>query len=125
MIRQLNWTGVLFGAGAGLVFGLGLFLVTGAVDRGTIVQIAIQSGSFLVAGFVAGRLSVTGEVAAGGFAGLFLYFGLAVVSVVAGSDLNPVAVLFSLTVALILGSAGGALVVGWRRFRGSTTRPEE
>ena len=66
-------------------------------------------------GYVAGRFSLVGAVAAGGFAGLFLYFGLAVVSVIAGTELQPVAIVFFGILALVLGSAGAVLAQARRR----------
>jgi hypothetical protein len=117
MIRELNWSGILFGSGAGLITGLALYAVAGAVNGGTIVQVLIQFTAFFVAGMVAGRFSLVGQAAAGGFAALFLYFGLAVVSVAAGASLQPVAILFFGIVALLFGSAGAVLVTAIRARR--------
>ena len=85
MLRQLNWSGIAFGAGAGLVVGLAATAILGGVNGGTLVQVLAQFLAFFVAGYVAGRFSLVGAVYAGGFAGLFLYFGLAVVSVATGN----------------------------------------
>ncbi len=117
MLRELNWSGILFGSGAGLLTGLALYAVAGAVNGGTFVQVLIQFVAFFVAGMVAGRFSLIGIVAAGGFAALFLYFGLAVVSVAAGASLQPVAILFFGIVALVLGSAGAVLASALRTRR--------
>lgn len=115
MLQQLNWPGILYGSAAGLIVGLTLYAVVGAVDGGTFVQVLAQFSAFLVAGFVAGRMSLVGGVFSGGFAALFLYFGLAVVSVLGGTDLHPVSILFFGMVALLLGSAGAVLGQALRR----------
>ena len=115
VLRELNWSGILFGSGAGLLVGLLLYAVAGAVNGGTLFQVLIQFTAFFVAGYVAGRFSLVGAVAAGGFAGLFLYFGLAVVSVIAGADLQAVAILFFGVLALVFGSAGAVLAQARRR----------
>lgn len=109
MLRQLNWSGIAFGAGAGLIVGLAAAAILGAVNRGSVLQVLAQFLAFFVAGYVAGRFSLVGAVVAGGFAGLFLYFGLAVVSVATGTDVQPVAILFFGITALIFGSAGAVL----------------
>ena len=49
MIRELNWSGILFGSGAGLITGLALYAVAGAVNGGTIVQVLIQFTAFQAA----------------------------------------------------------------------------
>lgn len=115
MLRELNWSGILFGSGAGLIVGIALYAIAGAVNGGTLLQVVIQFTAFFVAGYVAGRFSLVGAVAAGGFAGLFLYFGLAVVSVIAGTDLQPVAIIFFGILALVFGSAGAVLAQVARR----------
>lgn len=109
MLRELNWSGILFGAGAGLIVGLAAAAVLGAVNSGSFLQAIAQFLAFFVAGVVAGRFSLVGAVASGGFAALFLYFGLAIVSVASGTDVQPVAILFFGVTALILGSAGAVL----------------
>ena len=80
MLRQLNWSGILFGAGAGLIVGLAAAALLGAVNGGGLLQVLAQFTAFFVAGYVAGRFSLVGAVFAGGFASLFLYFGFAVVA---------------------------------------------
>ncbi|MDJ0790766.1 MAG: hypothetical protein QNJ71_02615 [Acidimicrobiia bacterium] len=115
MLRELNWSGILFGSGAGLIVGIALYAIVGAVNGGTFLQVLIQFTAFFVAGYVAGRFSLVGAVAAGGFAGLFLYFGLALVSVIAGVDIQAVAILFFGALALAFGSAGAVLAQARRR----------
>jgi hypothetical protein len=109
VLRQLNWSGILFGAGAGLIVGLAAAALLGAVNGGGLLQVLAQFTAFFVAGYVAGRFSLVGAVFAGGFAGLFLYFGLAVVAVATGTDVQAVAILFFGITALLLGSAGAVL----------------
>ena len=109
MLRQLNWSGILFGAGAGLIVGLAAAALLGVVNGGGLLQVLAQFTAFFVAGYVAGRFSLVGAVFAGGFAGLFLYFGLAVVAVATGTDVQAVAILFFGITALLLGSAGAVL----------------
>ena len=115
MIRSLNWSGIAFGAGTGLVLGLVLAAIAGGPDAATLAQVLIQFVAFTVAGYIAGRFSLVGAIAAGGFAGLFLYFGLAVIAIVAGAELGGVALVFFGLVALLLGSAGAALAEAVRR----------
>lgn len=115
MIKELNWSGILFGSGAGLIIGIALYALVGAVNGGTFLQVLVQFTAFFVAGFVAGRFSLVGEIAAGGFAGLFLYFGLALVSVIAGADVQAVAILFFGALALAFGSVGAVLAGALKR----------
>lgn len=100
----------MFGSGAGLILGLGLFAIAGGANSGTLVQVVVQFVAFFVAGMVAGRFSLVGAMWAGGFAALFLYFGLAFISVLDGSGPNLVALVFFGLVALLLGSAGAVLI---------------
>lgn len=109
MLRQLNWSGILFGAGAGLIVGLAAAALLGAVNGGGLLQVLAQFTAFFVAGYVAGRFSLVGAVYAGGFAALFLYFGLAVISVATGAEVQAVAILFFGLTALLFGSAGAVL----------------
>ncbi len=115
MIRSLNWSGIAFGAGTGLVLGLVLSVIAGGPDAAGFVQVMIQFVAFVVAGYIAGRFSLVNAVAAGGFAGLFLYFGLALVAIIAGTELGGVALVFFGLVALLFGSAGAALAEAIRR----------
>ena len=126
MIRSLNWIGIAFGAGAGLALGLVAAAIAGGTGAATGTQAIILFVAFLVAGYVAGRLSPAGAVSAGGFAGLGLYFALAFAAIVSGAELNGPALLFFGTTALVLGSAGAALAVAIRRRRTRSDRsPQE
>ena len=115
MFSELNWSGIFYGVGAGLVVGLLATLAGMALGGGTFALVIAQFLAFFVAGWVAGRFSLVGEILAGGFAGLLLYFGLAVVSVVGGNDVTPVAILFFGITALVLGTAGAVLAQARRR----------
>ena len=97
------------------MLGLGLAALAGGTDAGTGVQALILFLAFLVAGYLAGRFSLVGAVAAGGFAGLGLYFALAVVAIAAGGELNGIALLVFGTTALLLGSAGAGVADAIRR----------
>jgi hypothetical protein len=115
VLRELNWNGVFFGSGAGLLVGIGLFAAIGGGNAPSLAQVLVQFAAFFVAGMVAGRLSLVGAIPAGGFAALALYFGLAVISVVSGAALQPVALLFFGVMALVLGSAGAGTILAIRR----------
>jgi hypothetical protein len=115
MIRSLNWSGIVFGAGGGFVLGLGLAALVGGPNAGTLPLAVVQLLAFLAAGFIAGRLSLVGFAAAGGFAGLLLYFGVAVVAITSGAALSGVALVFFGIISLALGSAGGMLAETLRR----------
>lgn len=117
MVRSLNWSGIAFGAGTGLVVGLILSLIVGGGEGPAAVLVLIQILAFTVAGYIAGRFSLTNAIAAGGFAGLLLFFLLATVAILADTDLNGISfVLFGL-IALLLGSAGAATAEAFRRRR--------
>ncbi len=115
MLRELNWNGVLFGSGAGLLVGIGLFVAIGGGDAPSFAQVLVQFVAFFVAGMVAGRLSLVGAIPAGGFSALVLYFGLALLSIASGAALQPVALLFFGVMALVLGSLGAGTILAIRR----------
>lgn len=115
MIRSLNWSGIVFGAGGGFVLGLGLAALVGGPNASTFALTMVQLLAFVVAGFIAGRLSLVGAAAAGGFAGLLLYFGVAIVAIVSGAALSGVALVLFGIISLLLGSAGGMLAETLRR----------
>ena len=117
MLRTLNWSGIAFGVGTGLVLGLVLSAIVGGTDAPGVFQVVAQVLAFVVAGYIAGRFSLVGAVAAGGFAGLLLYFGLAVFAIIAGTELSGVALVFFGLLALAFGSAGALLAEAPRRRR--------
>jgi hypothetical protein len=115
MIRSLNWSGIVFGAGGGFVLGLFLAALVGGPNASTLPLAVVQLLAFVAAGFIAGRLSLVGVAAAGGFAGLLLYFSVAVVAILSGAALSGVALVFFGIISLVLGSAGGMLAEALRR----------
>ena len=115
MLRSLNWSGILFGVGAGFVVGVVLTILANAVGGGTFALVLAQFLAFAVAGYVAGRFSLVGELLAGGFAGLLLYFVPAAISVAAGSEVTPVAVLFFGIAALVIGTLGAVFAMSRHR----------
>ena len=117
MLRELNWGGIAFGAGAGFVVGIVASALAGGSDAGTLVEVLIQFLAFAIAGFVAGRFSLVQPIAAGGFAALFLYFSMALLAIVTGSDLQPVALLFFGMMALLFGSVGAVVAEALRKRR--------
>jgi hypothetical protein len=119
-IRHARWGPVLIGATAGLfvLFAISLLTVLGAAllgigqsDLGPLV--ALTFGLFaglLFAGYVAGRFtSQTAPGFHGNLAGIGLYGVVAVVSIVAGSPVEPITLVVFLVVAAIIGFAGGVL----------------
>lgn len=114
MLRALNWSGILFGVGAGFIVGSLLTLLTFATGGGTFGLVVAQLLSFAVAGYVAGRFSLVGELLAGGFAGLLLYFVPAAIAVAAGSDVEPVAILLFGIAALVIGTLGAVFALSRR-----------
>jgi hypothetical protein len=117
VLRTLNWSGIAFGVGAGLILGLVLSAVVRGSGGPVGLQVVVQVLAFVVAGFIAGRFSLVGAIAAGGFAGLLLYFGLAVFAIIAGTELSGVALVFFGLLALAFGSAGALLAEAPRRRR--------
>jgi hypothetical protein len=117
MLRELNWGGIAFGAGTGFVVGIAAAALAGGSDAGTLVEVLIQLLAFVVAGFVAARFSLVQPIAAGGFAAMILYFGVALLAIVTGSDVQPVALLFFGLMAMLLGSGGAAIAAVLRRRR--------
>lgn len=115
MLRTLNWMGILFGAGAGILGGLALFVIAAAIGGPTALLAAVQVASFVIAGFVAGRLSLTNRIPAGSLAALVLYFALATVSVSSGAEVPGVAIMLFGLIAVGAGSIGGWLAERSRR----------
>ena len=99
--------------------GLGLALiaflvlgVTGVADAtaGAAALIFLQYSAQIAAGYIGGRLAGTGRVLHGGFAGLLMAaIGAAIGLGFSGADSNLPLVVLALVIALVTGSAGGAL----------------
>jgi putative membrane protein (TIGR04086 family) len=83
-----------------------------ADDAGTLLVLGYLS--YLLAGYLAGRFAGRNGALHGGFAGLGLFVVTAMLAIAAGTDPALLTVTFSLLVAAVIGSAGGALA-DWRR----------
>ena len=118
---RLNWGGLLIGAIAGLglaaaasivLFALGLRF--GESAGGDTVFALVQFGGLLVSGFVGARFSPgtpSSQTRHGSLAALLLFAVSTAIALGAGSDISVFALVAGGVVALILGSAGGALAV--------------
>jgi len=99
--------------------GLGLALiaflvlgVTGVADAtaGAAALIFLQYSAQIAAGYIGGRLSGRSRVLHGGMAGLLMAaIGVAIGLGFSGTDSNLPLVVLALSIALVTGSAGGAL----------------
>lgn len=115
MLRELHWTGIVFGMGAGLVAGLVLFGVLGSIGGNAVVQIIVQAVAFAAAGYVAGRLSLVHAPVAGRISALLLFFVIAASTIAAGAGANPFGLIFLGVIAIGSGSAGARLAEKTRR----------
>ena len=118
---RLNWGGLVIGAIAGLgvaaavsvvlfIFGLRLGESTG----GDILFALVQFGGLLAAGFVGARFSPGApslQTTHGALAALLFFAVSAAIALGSGSNISVFALVAGGVVALILGSAGGALAV--------------
>lgn len=114
MLRQLHWTGIVFGAATGFVASLILFVFSGPLGTNVIGQLLIQLAGFIAAGFVAGRFSLVLSVTAGRIAALLLFFVIAASTIAAGAGAN-LAGLLLLGVLAIGGGTAGAVLAEKRR----------
>lgn len=106
---------VALGALSGLAGAMLLFLIlgiTGAVTSpsDTVPLFFLQFLGLVGSGYVAGRLGGRDQVLHGGYAGLVL-FAIASAFALAGApdSANLLVIVFTGTLAIVLGSAGGAL----------------
>lgn len=121
ILGRLNWGGIAFGAMAGLgaaaalsvvLFALGLRL--GESPGADTAFAIVQFFGLMAAGYVSGRFAVGGgqwQSLHGALAALVLFAVSAAIGLAAGSDIGIAAVLGGGIVALVLGSAGGALSI--------------
>lgn len=116
MLRELHWTGIVFGAATGLIASYVLFAFSGSVGEMVLGQLIIQFIGFIAAGYVAGRFSLVHVFAAGRIAALLLFFVIAGITVAAGAGAN-IAGLLLLGVLALGGGMVGALVA--ERLRNS------
>jgi hypothetical protein len=113
-MRDLNWPGILFGAGAGVASSLLLFAVVFGLGSNIAVQVPILMVSFFVAGYVSGHYALTEPRMSGGFAALVMLFVIVGFSISArGDGVNLIGLAVLGVGAALLGPAGGA--VGYNR----------
>ena len=106
MLRELHWSGIIFGATTGLVASMALFALIGPLGGNLVALIIIALTGFVAAGYVAGRLSLVHRLAAGRIAGLVQFFAIAVFMVAVGNNPNVFGLLILGVLALIGGAAG-------------------
>ena len=114
MLRELHWTGIMFGATSGLVASMALFALSGPLGRSLGMLIAIALAGFVSAGYVAGRFSLVHGILAGRIAGLIQFFAIATFMVAVGTNPNVFGLLV-LGILAILGGAAGATLAERRR----------
>lgn len=113
-MRDLNWPGIVFGAGAGMASSLLLFAVVLGLGSNIVVLVLILMLGFFVAGYVSGHYALTEPRMSGGFAALTMLFVVVTLIISANGDgVNLVGLLVLGTSAAFLGPAGGA--VGYNR----------
>jgi len=113
MIRELHWTGILFGAATGLVASMALFALSGRLGTNLIVLLVAATAGFISAGFIAGRLSLVHEIVAGRIASLLQFFALATFMVVLGTNPN----ILGLLLLGVLAMLGGTVGARWSKKR--------
>ncbi|MDH3425256.1 MAG: hypothetical protein OEM22_01165 [Acidimicrobiia bacterium] len=115
---KINWGGVLIGAVAGLGITAALAIVLFAAgirpDDSTPAQmgfILVLFAGETIAGFVGGRFGRPTEPLHGSLSALALFAVSAATSLATGSDVSPAVIGMSALVAMVLGTAGGALAM--------------
>ena len=108
MLRELHWSGIIFGATTGLVASMALFALSGPLGGNLVALIIIALTGFIAAGYVAGRLSLVHRLAAGRIAALVQFFAMAVFMVAVGDNPNVLGLLILGMLSLIGGAAGAA-----------------
>ena len=114
MLRELHWTGIVFGAATGLVASYFLFVFSGPIGSNVMGQLVIQLIGFIAAGYVAGRFSLVHAITAGRIAALLLFFVIAAATIAAGAVAN-IAGLLVLGVLALGGGMVGAVIAERRR----------
>ena len=115
----IRWVAVLFGAATGLGASLVAFVIlgiVGAIDASSdsIPLLLVIYSAQLLSGYIAGRYAGENRGLHGGLAALALFAISAALAVAAGTEPSVLTIVFSLTVAAIIGTAGGALA-DWKR----------
>jgi hypothetical protein len=118
-VGRLNWGGLAIGTITGLgtaaalsvvLFASGLRL--GESVAGDILFAFVQFTGLVVAGYIGGRFSpgsASSQTSHGAIAALLLFAVSTAIALAAGSDAATVTIVGGGIVALVLGSAGGAL----------------
>ena len=109
MLRELHWSGIIFGATTGLVASMALFALSGPLGGNVVALIIIALTGFGAAGYVAGRLSLVHRLAAGRTAARRRFFSIATFMVAVGNNPNVFGLLILGLLALIGGAAGATL----------------
>lgn len=114
-LPRANVAAVAVGAMSGLAGALLIFLVLGLAGvvespADAVPLLFLQFLALLGAGYVAGRLAGTHHVLNGGYSGLLLFVVATGITLAADPDSASLLVIaFTGALALVLGSAGGAL----------------
>ncbi len=111
MLRELHWSGIVFGTATGLVVSYVLFVFSGPIGASLIGQIIIQLIGFVASGYVAGRFSLVHAITAGRISSLLLFFVVAVLTITAGAGANILGLSLLGVFAIFGGSTGAALAV--------------
>ncbi len=114
MLRELHWSGIVFGTATGLVVSYVLFVFSGPLGANLVGQVAIQLIGFIAAGYVAARFSLVHGVTAGRISSLLLFFLVAVLTIAAGAGANIFGLLLLGVLAIFGGSTGAALAANRR-----------
>ena len=109
MMRELHWSGIVFGAVGGLAVSLLLFAISGPIGTNIVGQLAIQFIGFTTAGFVAGRLSLVQTALAGRIAALLLLLITGVLTISLGADSNVLGLILLGALAIAGGTFGAAV----------------
>ena len=106
VLRQLHWSGIIFGAATGLAASMALFALSGPLGDNIVVLIAIALAGFVAAGYIAGRFSLVNKSIAGRIAALLQFFAIATFMVATGTNPNVLGLLILGILAIIGGAAG-------------------
>ncbi|RLE15862.1 MAG: hypothetical protein DRJ28_03025 [Actinobacteria bacterium] len=108
-LRELNWSGIVFGTATGLVASFVLFAFSGPLGTNLVGRVIIQLIGFIAAGYVASRFSLVHRITAGRISSLLLFFLVAVMTIAAGAGANILGLLVLGILAIFGGSIGAAL----------------
>jgi hypothetical protein len=111
VLRELHWSGIVFGTATGLVVSYVLFVFSGPIGANLVGQIIIQLIGFVASGYVAGRFSLVHAITAGRISSLLLFFVVAVLTITAGAGANIFGLSLLGVLAIFGGSTGATLAV--------------